>query len=57
MDASTTKLARKYGLAPDIAQELVDAGYRNPASIERATKADLRKVRGVGSVTADKLKK
>ena len=56
MDQAAAKLARKYGLAPAVAQALVDAGFRNPVSIERASKADLQKARGVGAATVAKLK-
>ena len=56
MDQAAAKLARRYGISTAVAQALVDAGFRNPVRIERATKTDLRKVRGVGPSTADKLK-
>ena len=56
MDQATTKLARKFGVSLDVAHALVEAGYGNPTSIRRATKADLQKVSGIGPATANKLK-
>ena len=56
MSPSANKLAKRYAILPEVAQALVDAGYRNPRAIEDASEAALQKVPGVGQALAGRLK-
>lgn len=56
MSPSASKLAKKYSISPEIAEALVEKGFRNPCAIETATVSDLRKVPGVGQALANRLK-
>lgn len=56
MNPKASKLIKRFGIALDIAQALVAAGYGSLGSIRQATLSDLRKVKGIGRAMARRLK-
>ena len=57
MNTLAAKLAKRYKIEPEQAQALVDAGYKTPKDIIRATGAELRSVEGIGGAALKKLRR